>query len=252
MRFRFTATTSSGDLRSAVVEAPDEASARRQLLARGMQVETLQAEASQAPVFIRSREQPASPASTASPLVSAQAAERIRLRDLDRGKLARVGAAVLLLCLVAAWGVAWWRAPRTYRFRFTGHVRLQAGRARAADHWSKQKPRLIFPEMGRLVAFDGRVWDKNAEGNWVAAERGLLNLSVDAEGNYVLIASAALPRVPTIALISLYEPGFHRRFQKVKLRQSGSQLGATVPEIYLARRRHRSAAPGAKAAGART
>jgi len=209
VRFRFSATTKGGEVRSGLVEAEDEAGARRQLERRGMTIESLTEDQSELPTFVKSdvgaftNKMPLAPVAPSRFQINwAQVAWSRVLLALVLGGLCLGGLKFALGKLLA---------ERTYHIRLTGEIHIRTGRKLPPTYWKTLGPRVAFPKLGWVVSRQGIVYQKDSKGKWRATERrARFKYEASVEGNYTIDLEIALPGVPENCVLIFGREGYYR------------------------------------------
>lgn len=234
MRYRFSARSKEGELRSGFLQASSSEDARAQLLRRGLELVQLDEAQGEAPVHIE-------PRTSAAPGLAAPA--RVpwwRQYDWSRFDWSRLLLALVGVVLVFGLfrlSAGWLLADRTYHMRFTGQLLFNTRRKLKPDFAKRARATVWLPGPRWFIFSNGRVVHYIEKGKFEDVDRKAeFRCQVGAEGRYTVDVEVALPSKPEQAHLSFRAPGFRRANRKVALQVKDHVFQAQLPQLSLAPR----------------
>ncbi len=242
VRYRFSARTKEGEMRSGFLQASSPEDARRQLERRGLELLDLEEVRSEAPVHVEPKAP--LPPSRSRP-VSDPWWKRIDWNRFEWSRLLLGLLALALLGGVVRLAVGWLLADRTYHMKFTGQVVFNTRRKLAADFSKRARPTIWLPKPRWFIFSNGRVVHYVEKGKFEDVDRkARVSYQMGAEGSYTIDVEVALAAKPEEAHLSFRAPGFRRATRPVKFQVKDHQFQAQVPKISLAPRATRRGSTG--------
>jgi len=244
VRYRFSARTKEGEMRSGFLQASSPEDARRQLERRGLELLDLEEVRGEAPVHVEPK---ASAPGSLPRAVSDPWWKRIEWNRFDGTRLLLGLLALGLLVGVGRLAMGWLLADRTYHMKFTGQVVFNTRRKLAPDFSKRARPTIWLPKPRWFIFSNGRVVHYVEKGKFEDVDRkARVSYQMGAEGSYTIDVEVALAAKPEEAHIAFRAPGFRRASKSVKFQVKDHQFQAQVPKISLAPRATRRGSPGGR------